>query len=79
MVRSLNFLFLLVFLIALPVQRAKGQEATQTPTSAPIVIRTPLPGQALQGLVTILGDLDVTGFISAELSFTYRYDPFTPR
>jgi len=39
------------------------------------VIVAPRPGDVLQGVVTIAGSSDVTGFGSAEISFTYTDDP----
>ncbi len=39
------------------------------------VIVEPRPGDVLQGVVTIAGSSDVTGFVSAEVSFTYADDP----
>ncbi len=38
------------------------------------VIATPRPGDVLQGVVTIAGSSDVTGFVSAEISFTFADD-----
>jgi hypothetical protein len=39
------------------------------------VIVVPRPGDVLQGVVTIIGTTDVTGFVSDEVSFTYADDP----
>ena len=39
------------------------------------VIVAPRPGDVLQGVVTIAGSSDFTGFVSAEVSFTYADDP----
>jgi hypothetical protein len=39
------------------------------------VIVAPRPGDVLQGVVIIAGSSDVTGFVSAEVSFTYADDP----
>jgi hypothetical protein len=39
------------------------------------VIVAPRPGDVLQGVVSITGSSDVTGFVSAEVSFTYADDP----
>lgn len=39
------------------------------------VIVAPRPGDVLQGVVIIAGSSDVTGFVSAEISFTYANDP----
>jgi hypothetical protein len=75
MQRSLLYLFPVFILFGFPAQRIWAQEATPTLTPQPIVILQPIPGQALQGLVTIVGNLAVPGFISAEVSFTYHNDP----
>jgi len=40
-----------------------------------LAIVGPRPGDVLQGVVTIAGSSDVTGFVSAEVSFTYADDP----
>jgi hypothetical protein len=39
------------------------------------VIVAPRPGDVLQGVVTISGSSDVSGFALAEISFTYADDP----
>lgn len=39
------------------------------------VIGSPRSGGVLQGVVTISGSSDITGFVSAEVSFTYAEDP----
>jgi hypothetical protein len=39
------------------------------------VIVAPRPGDVLQGAVTIIGTSDVSGFVLAEVSFTYTDDP----
>jgi len=39
------------------------------------VIVAPRPGDVLQGVVTITGSSNVTGFASAEIAFTYADDP----
>ncbi len=39
------------------------------------VIVAPRTGNVLQGVVTIAGSSNVTGFVSAEVSFTYAGDP----
>ncbi|HEY5270165.1 MAG TPA: hypothetical protein VII97_07495 [Anaerolineales bacterium] len=40
-----------------------------------LVIVAPRPGDVLQGVVPIAGSSDVTGFVSAEVAFTYADDP----
>lgn len=38
------------------------------------VVESPLPGEALQGVVIITGSTDVIGFLSAEVAFSYESD-----
>jgi hypothetical protein len=64
-----------VFLMAFPLERIKAQETTPTPSPPVIVILNPLPGQALQGLVTIQANLNIPGITSGEVSFKYHEDP----
>ncbi len=64
---AMRCLFLsLLFALAL-VRTAAAQE--------PIVITAPLPGQAVQGVLTVTGTSQVDDFQSAELSFAYEKDP----
>ncbi len=53
---------------------AWAQEETPTPEPPGVAITSPVGGQALQGSVSILGDSDVEGFQSVELSFSYAQD-----
>ena len=39
------------------------------------VIDSPRPGDVLQGVVAVNGSSDISGFVSAEISFTYLDDP----
>jgi len=39
------------------------------------IIHFPLPGQALQGNVPIIGRTDLSGFVSSELLFSYNNNP----
>jgi hypothetical protein len=39
------------------------------------VINEPRPGEVLQGVAVISGSSDISGFISAEISFSYMDDP----
>ncbi len=51
---------------------------TATPTATPeprVRITSPLPGEALQGVVSISGATDLPGFRSAEVAFAYQADP----
>jgi len=46
-----------------------------TPADGPVIaLHSPLPGQALQGIVPIMGNTAIEGFLSAELSFAYFDD-----
>jgi len=73
MLRSLCLLLLILYGF-IPGMRTAAQELT--PTSAPpIAIYSPTPGQALQGIVSIEGNIAVDGFQSADLSFTYISEP----
>ena len=49
--------------------------ATPFQTSFEVIIRSPQPGEAVQGLVQISGSTRVDGFISYELSFSFEDDP----
>lgn len=75
-------LYLLVLQIA--VWRSLGgsllspaQQAAPTPSAAApqVFLSAPLPGEALQGSVSITGRTRVPGFQRAELSFAYQDDP----
>lgn len=74
MVRALS-LFLLILYGFVPGKRAAAQELTPTSTRPSITIHSPEPGQALQGIVVIQGNIAIDGFQSAELSFAYSSDP----
>jgi len=74
MLRSLC-LFLLILYGFIPGVRTAAQELTPTSAPLPIAIYSPTSGQALQGIVSIEGNIAVDGFQSAELSFTYSSDP----
>jgi hypothetical protein len=56
--------WLVVFLVSTSISFAPAAEET-------IVISAPLPGDALQGVVTISGQMADSDFASAELSFAY--------
>jgi hypothetical protein len=61
------FTMLAWMLLAEPVSaQAPGSQVT---------IISPQPGEALQGQVTINGNSDVAGFVSAEIAFAYSDDP----
>ena len=74
MLRSL-WLLLLIVNGFIPGVRTAAQEPTPTSAPPPMAIYSPTPGQALQGIVSIEGNIAVDGFQSAELSFTYNSDP----
>ena len=48
---------------------------TQTTQPGGPSITAPLPGDVLQGTVAVVGSSDITGFVSAELTFSYVDDP----
>ena len=60
-------LLLLALFLGVP---ASAQETEQPE----IQIFSPLPGEAVQGLVQIIGTIDVPGFQSYELAFTFKED-----
>lgn len=60
----------------LPAGTARAQSGTETPPAPPVEgMRFPQPGQALQGSVSILGDLAAPGFVRFEVQFSYHGDP----
>ncbi len=54
--------------------RVGFQQGEPTATPPPINIASPLPGQALQGIVPIVINTNMEGFQSAELTFAYLDD-----
>jgi hypothetical protein len=71
--RTLIFFFSLVATLMYPWLIVNAQEATITP-QIQVMILSPSPGQALQGTILILGDINVEDPILVELSFTYSDD-----
>jgi hypothetical protein len=71
--RTLIFFFSLVATLMYPWLIVNAQEATITP-QIQVMILSPNPGQALQGTILILGDINVEDPILVELSFTYSDD-----
>jgi len=85
---SLFILIVLTFTFAAHAARAQQETPTPLPSDTPagsptlprqletpeLSIHSPLPGQVLQGSVTISGKSVVMGFVSAEVSFTYAGD-----
>ena len=58
----------LALVISLSLAKAPAAEET-------VLISAPLPGQVLQGAVAINGSTQITGFVSAELTFSYSQKP----
>jgi len=80
-ITSLVILTLILVAQALSVNAspAAPAQATASPTPSPTpkpgaMILSPMPGQALQGLVPINGITAQEGFRAAELEFAYTYD-----
>jgi hypothetical protein len=71
-------LFLFTRLVSISLLIPLGLLQTQSAPTTPgpgLAILSPNPGQALQGIVPITGNIAVEGFQSAEISFTYQDDP----
>jgi len=80
MQRIAYFVFLSLILVAqalsVSATPAAPTPATASPTSKPgVTILSPVPGQALQGLVPIIGNTAQEAFQAAELEFAYTHDP----
>ena len=79
--RRLIFLLLSGILLFSPGSFVLAQEETPTsPAETPeavrkLAIQSPLPGQALQGTVSISGTTAIAGFQSAEIDFAYADNP----
>src|SRR5512143_2183563 len=69
-----RFLILTSLLFFLPQAPVYAQTGNATATPVPVAILSPLPGQALQGNVSISGNTAIAGFRSAELDFGYSGD-----
>ena len=78
-----NTLFLALFFVA-PAMTETPQPgdptitapaSTQATQTGGPSITAPLPGDVLQGTVGVVGSSDITGFVSAELAFSYVDDP----
>jgi hypothetical protein len=66
---------LLTILLALLAWSLRaGPVSAQAPGSQ-VSILSPQAGGVLQGQVTITGNNNITGFVSAEIFFTYTHDP----
>ena len=72
----LAFTLLSVMAVAPHPVLAQDPEPTQQPTPLPVeaAVQVPVPGQALQGVVSVRGTSGLPGFQSAELSFAYADD-----
>jgi hypothetical protein len=65
---------ILVSLMMIPSSEVRSQDATNT-SSQQIILQNPTPGKVLQGTIMISANIDVEGFLSAEVSFSYANDP----
>lgn len=67
----------LLMILALTVLalRPHAQASTPTVDGPRAFLSSPIPGQALQGSVSVSGSTRVPGFKRAELSFAYQNDP----
>ena len=73
--RALSILVLFLSYFTLPDSAPlTGLQAQATPNPL-VILGTPLPGQALQGVIVITGNTAVPGFTAAELAFSYADDP----
>ncbi len=69
-----NALFFTLIIAFSPPSFTQKAAFAQQEGSEGIRIDAPLPGEALQGNVTITGSTQVDGFLAAELTFTYAND-----
>lgn len=65
---------ILAFTLFFGIVLASPVLARNTQFGDPVIV-SPRLGDVLQGVVTITGSSDVTGFVAAEISFTYMEDP----
>jgi hypothetical protein len=72
----MRYIFTFCSIISLLIIHTHGvyAEGTGTPQTHAL-ITSPIPGQPLQGTVSVNGSTQVDGFQSAELSFGYSNDP----
>lgn len=83
--QSVNFCFLIGLLSLWAARPTLAQQESPTANPSPnaptptqtfeVVIHSPKPGQALQGVVLITGNTAIPGFIGAEIAFAYTNDP----
>jgi hypothetical protein len=71
--RSVSFFLSLMAIFMYPWLKVNAQEVTISP-STKVMILSPSSGQALQGTILILGEINIEEPLSAELSFTYSDD-----
>lgn len=72
----MRYIYVIPFLVSLIIfttLEVDAQESTQT-IDVHIIVYSPFSGQALQGTTLVEGEIDVEGFLSAELSFSYYED-----
>ena len=73
-IKEAPLLALLLILLSFSGWPVNGSQQQATPEPPAIQVTAPLPGEALQGLVTVTGVTQVEGFQSAEISFGYQSD-----
>ncbi len=66
---------LLIMLLAALLVCLRGKGRAATPTPAPIAIISPKSGEAVQGLVRVVGNTEIPNFKAAALFFGYAQDP----
>lgn len=74
MLRGMWLLAGIFLLPGLTISPSPAQQATSTP-NPPLEITSPRPGEALQGVVAIIGCIPGEKFAAAELTFGYKDDP----
>jgi hypothetical protein len=68
-------LVLLLMLLPQPFLHPLAAPPAQATQPALVMLQSPLPGQALQGMILITGNTAVEGFAACEISFGYTEDP----
>jgi hypothetical protein len=72
MIQKIAFALMICFLLLVPCIGKSGNALAAQ--SADIAIFSPLPGQAVQGLVSIIGSVGLEGMRSYQLSFAFAED-----
>lgn len=71
--------FILIATLLTQATSVHAQALTPTPPAGsgvpPVGLSAPYAGQALQGVITIIGNSELPGFFNAEVSFAYANDP----